>query len=218
MSWTTNEKDGFNMACLDNVGQINMNSYFGKYIYDYAKNDNYTTFLEIGTWNGLGSTKCFIEGFRNRSTEYKFYSLECNEEKYTFAKNLYKHINNVHILNEVLLNDMPNDIYEIFPELLENPTFKYWNDIDFENMKNKKLFLERNDVPKFYDIILLDGGEFTTYYEFKKLEDKCKFLLLDDTNVSKCKKIVDEIKLNINWKLVIESNERNGFAIFERVK
>ena len=112
---------------------------------------------------------------------------------------------------------MPNDIYENFPELLENSILKYWNDIDFENMRNKKLFLERSDIPEFYDVILLDGGEFTTYYEFKKLIDKCKFLLLDDTNASKCKKIVIELKESNNWKILLENNERNGFAIFERI-
>lgn len=217
MSWSSGEESGFMKACLDNVGQINMDTSFGNYIYNFAKNDKYTTFLEIGTWNGLGSTKCFIEGFKNRNTSYKFYSLECNEDKYTFAKNLYKDIDNVHILNQVLLNDMPDDIYQLFPELLENSTLKYWNDIDFENMKNKTLFLERDDVPEFYDVILLDGGEFTTYYEFKKLVNKCKFLLLDDTNVSKCKKIVDELKSSNNWKILEDCNERNGFAIFERI-
>lgn len=217
MSWSNYEKDGFLDACLNNVGQININTTFGRCIYDFAKNENYTTFLEIGTWNGLGSTKCFVEGFKNRATSYNFYSLECNDEKCNFAKNLYKDIENVHILNEVLLNDMPNDIYENFPELLENSILKYWNDIDFENMRNKKLFLERSDIPEFYDVILLDGGEFTTYYEFKKLIDKCKFLLLDDTNASKCKKIVIELKESNNWKILLENNERNGFAIFERI-
>jgi hypothetical protein len=32
---------------------------------------------------------------------------------------------NVYILNEVLLNDMPEDIYNIFPEILENKDFNY---------------------------------------------------------------------------------------------
>lgn len=150
-------------------------------------------------------------------TKFNFYSLECNTDKYNFAKKLYENIENVHILNEVILNEMPSDIYEIFPILLTNKTFKSWNDVDFENMKNKNLFLNRDDIPDFYDVILLDGGEFTSYYEYNKLKDKCKYLLLDDTNTNKCVKIVEEIKSSNNWKILFESNERNGVLVCERI-
>jgi hypothetical protein len=216
MSWNNDEHTEFIDCVNKNIGQINLNNLLGKYIYAYASDNSLTNFLEIGTWNGLGSTKCFIDGFKNRKNKFNFYSLECNIEKHKFAKKLYN-IENVNILNEVLLNNMPNDIYEIFPILLTNPTFKYWNDIDFENMKNKPLFLNRINVPLFYDVILLDGGEFTTYYEYNKIKDKCRFLFLDDTTSYKCKKIVEEIKNSSNWKIVMENNERNGVLVCERI-
>lgn len=216
MSWNNIERVGFIDSVNKNIGQINLNNKLGEYIYTYASNDNLTNFLEIGTWNGLGSTKCFIDGFKNRTKAFKFYSLECNRDKHEYAKKLYN-IENVYILNEVILNDMPNDIYEVFPVLLTNPLFKHWNDIDFENMKHKPLFLNRDDVPYFYDVILLDGGEFTTYYEFNKLKNKCKFLFLDDTTTCKCKKIVEEIKNSGNWKILMESNEGNGVLVCERI-
>jgi hypothetical protein len=114
-----------------------------------ASNEKYNTFLEIGTWNGLGSTKCFIEGFKFRNTPFIFYSLECNCEKSTFARNLYANIENVNILNEVILNTMPSDMYTIFPELAESSTYQYWNYVDFENMKDKPLFLKRSNLPEY---------------------------------------------------------------------
>ena len=217
MAWSSEERNGFIECSNNNVGQINREHDIGKIIYNYATDNNLVNFLEIGTWNGLGSTKCFIEGFKNRNTKFNFYSLECNIDKYNFAKKLYENIENVHILNEVILNEMPSDMYDIFPILLTNKMFKSWNDVDFENMKNKNLFLNRDDIPDFYDVILLDGGEFTTYYEFNKLKDKCKFLFLDDTNTNKCTKIVEEIKSSNNWKILLESNERNGVLVCERI-
>lgn len=218
MAWCENDRNGFQQHCKMNTGQININTTLGNYIYQYAKNDDYLNYLEIGTWNGLGSTKCFIEGLKDRKTEtYKFYSLECNDDKHLFAKNLYKNEKNVHILNDVLLNNMPNDIYEIFPDLLINNDYKYWNNIDFNNMKNKKLFFERDDIPEKFDVIFLDGGEFTTWYEYNIIKDKCTVLILDDTNVNKCKKIVQDIKLSNRWKIIIESDERNGFVICEKI-
>ena len=217
MAWSNGEHQGFIECINNNVGQINLSHDLGNFIFEYSSNDNLINFLEIGTWNGMGSTRCFIEGFKNRSNPFKFYSLECNIDKYNFAKKLYENIEGVHILNEVILNKMPNDMYEIFPVLLTNETFKYWNDVDFENMKDKNLFLNRNDIPDFYDVILLDGGEFTTYYEFNELKDKCRFLFLDDTNTCKCKKIIEEIKASNDWKIIMESNERNGVLVCERI-
>ena len=87
-------------------------------------------------------------------------------------------------------------------------------------MKKCKLFLERENLPKIFDIVLLDGGEFTTYFEYKILKDRCKYLLLDDTNVNKCKLIVKEIKNNKNeWEILEENKKtRNGFMICKNKK
>ncbi len=46
------------------AGQINMDSEFGKIIFEYARNTEYKSYLEIGTWNGEGSTNCFIQGLK----------------------------------------------------------------------------------------------------------------------------------------------------------
>jgi hypothetical protein len=217
MSWDNNDLNGYTSACNQSIGQITLNSRIGQFLYNYALNDEYINFLEIGTWNGLGSTKCFIEAFLKRTTSYKFYSLECNKDKSDYAKKLYKNMNNVYILNEVLLNNIPDDINNIFPELLINKHFNYWNSIDFENMKDKPLFLNRTDIPIFFDVILLDGGEFTTWYEYLLIKDICKILILDDANSNKCKKIVEDIKQSNLWNIIFENDERNGVFICKRI-
>jgi hypothetical protein len=179
-----------------------------------CNDDNNKTFLEIGTWNGYGSTKIFVNALNNRE-DISFYSLECNKEKSEFAKDLYKNYKNIFILNETINNILPNNIYSIFPELLTNKQYSYWNQVDIDNMKNCKLFLERKDIPTFFDIIFLDGGEFSTYYEFQQLKTKCKYLLLDDTNTNKCLKIVEEIyNDNKKWEIIVhDKNERNGILL-----
>ena len=73
------------------------------------------TFLEIGTWNGLGSTKQFVDILNTRNDDYIFYSLECNSEKCNDARNLYVAEKNIIILNEVLFNIQPENFYDIFP-------------------------------------------------------------------------------------------------------
>lgn len=212
--WEENDKNGFENSKLTLLGQINSGR-FSEIIKDFAKNKDNKTFLEIGTWNGMGSTKQFIDELVLRLDDYVFYSLECNVEKSLHARSLYSNLTKVYILNEVLFNIEPENFYDIFPQCKTNETFKEWHKVDMENMKKCNLFLERDDLPELFDVVLLDGGEFTTYFEFQIIKDKCKYLLLDDINVAKCTKIVEEIKSEpTKWEIIEENKtERNGFLV-----
>ena len=95
--------------------------------------------------------------------------------------------------------------------------YKHWNEVDIINMKQCDLFLNRPNLPEIFDVILLDGGEFTTYYEFQILKNRCKILMLDDINVDKCKLIVEEIKSDKSWKIIKNDNKRNGYLIAEKL-
>jgi hypothetical protein len=64
------------------------------------------------------------------------------------------------------------------------------------------------------------GGEFTTYFEYQLIKNRCKYLLLDDINVAKCTKIVEEIKAEPEKWVIIEENRsvRNGFLVCKNLK
>ena len=129
---------------------------------------------------------------------------------------MYKDNDKIHILNEVIWNERPEDFYQIFPKLLKNDLHRKWNQVDVINMRNCKIFLDRPNLPEIFDVILLDGGEFTTYYDFKLLKNRCKILMLDDTNTDKCKLIVNEISSDSTWRIIKQENLRNGFLIAEK--
>ena len=114
-------------------------------------------------------------------------------------------------------NQFLDDFYKIFPQCLTNNLYKHWNEVDIVNMKNCNLFLNRPNLPNIFDVILLDGGEFTTYHEFQILKNRCKILMLDDINIDKCKLIVKEIESDKSWKIIKRENTRNGFLIAERL-
>jgi len=214
--WDNSDKDGYINNTISNLGQI-CNDSFSKEIEKYASNLNNKTFLEIGTWNGLGSTKAFENGFKTRNDNYIFYSLECNKDKSNDASKLYSNNNKINILNEVIWNEEPDDFYKIFPELKNNELYNHWNNIDIINMKNCNLFLNRQNLPDIFDVILLDGGEFTTYYDFQNIKNRCKILMLDDTETNKCKLIVKELISDSKWKIIKQVNERNGYLIAENL-
>lgn len=213
MSWDDTDKNTFLNAVNGNVGQINMETKDGSVICTIAKSPKFKTYLEVGTWNGLGSTRCFVEGFKQRLEPYVFYSLECNREKSEFARRLYASHSDVHILTDTLVREEELvDVGKIFPNYVEK-----WHQTDIENIKMCNYFFDRPDIPETFDVVLLDGGEYTTYFEFLKIKDKCKILMMDDICVDKCKKIIEILNNDSTWRLIYQNNERNGFSIYEKI-
>ena len=213
--WNNNDKNGFINLSKNNIGQILENSKFAKVITQLCNDKDNKNFLEIGTWNGLGSTKIFVNNLLNRNDDYIFYSLECNKEKSEFAKNLYKAHEKINILNEVIWNKEPKNFGNIYNKNKLSPFdggHYMWNDSpDKMNIENCKVFIERTDLPDTWDVILFDGGTQTTYFDYLLLKDKCKNILLDDINIDEYKIIVNDIEKNKKFKIIIKDNERNGF-------
>ena len=47
MSWCENDKKGFLDNSKINIGQVNLSSSLGACIYNYANNNNYSTYLDF---------------------------------------------------------------------------------------------------------------------------------------------------------------------------
>lgn len=210
--WCHNDKNDF---ASNTCGQISPDMPVGKSIMKYIKENDFKTILDIGTWNGLGSTRCFLLALQGNNTT-QFISLETNKDKNETAKKNLANLltNNTNLLwGSILKSEEITNIEEIFPEFTNNSEFKRWHSIDVLNIDNSPYIMDK--IPNELDFVLFDGGEFTTYYEFKKIFPRCKqFIALDDVNVSKCAKIRDFLKNQPNWKEIEYMNERNGFSLF----
>ena len=213
--WCPNDKNDF---MSNTTGQITPDNIVGKTLIKYVKENTLRNIVDIGTWNGLGSTRCFLIALQN-NCETKFFTLETNKEKHQIAqKNLSEFITpNCRFLWGSILKDSDmKNIYSVFPELLFNREFKRWHTLDIENINRSPNVLA--ELPNDIDFILFDGGEFTTYFEFEILFPRCKkFIALDDTNVSKCAKIRLFLKNHSEWKEIENINERNGFSLFQHI-
>jgi len=73
-------------------------------------------------------------------------------------------------------------------------------------------------MPDKIDLLLLDGGEFSTLSEFNKLYSRSKYILLDDTNTTKCNKVSKILIEDNNFELIFDeqTDDRNGFMAFRR--
>ena len=198
-------------------GQIRRGTEFGEFIYDLASKENGTKeWIEIGSWNGLGSTFCILDGFAQRLEENPhLYSFELDPMMCGVAKeNIVEHIafGCVDFIQDKLISD----IHIPFPEIVEDS--KHFI-LHYE--REKALYNEAKGFkpPVAPEVALLDGGEYSGSLDWLHLDkSNLKWLLLDDTNVTKNISLVKQLKGASDWRLVREEpGDRNGWAAFERV-
>jgi hypothetical protein len=211
--------------------EINLNEEFGHEIYQTVIKYNLKNNLEIGSWDGEGSTECFVEAMKNLTGDKFLGCVEIDKDKILKLDQKYKNINFVNPIyassisyKELLYKDFEdvwNSPYnKIRKDIYSKELVKNWFDKDINILKNvKKSVLSDLFTKKKWDSVLIDGGEFTGYSEYQLLKEKTKIFFLDDVHHAfKCYQIYEELKTDFeNWELLKENeNIRNGYAIFKR--
>lgn len=197
-----------------NTGQVRLNQGLGMYIKKYSEDTRFKRYLEIGTWNGRGSTVCFAAGFKNRHDEPILHSLEIHPELVKEATTLWESVPSIRIRYGRILSDEKIPTFEVVSRIHSNIR-NDWHSEDLKNFRNSPFI----NIGRFNpEVVLLDGGEYITYFEYLEVKDTARVLMLDDTAVAKCKRIVEELNSNPQWKCIAGSfTERNGWHVFERV-
>lgn len=200
-------------------GQINLDSKLGKIIYDIVSDIDVKNIVEIGTWNGYGSTQCIKQSIiDNNKKDYLVYSLEINKDMYDIAIGNHN-LPNFNLVFGTIVNEEDLKWFE-WEKYFNSPDGYYdggfskrkWLDEDIENIRKTKNVLEL--IPNEIDLLILDGGEFSTYPEYMKIGNRAKVIILDDTKVLKCQKIREELISNNNYEILYdELNDRNGFFV-----
>jgi hypothetical protein len=190
------------------IGQINLNTAAGDAILRIASQDDILSIVEIGTWNGAGSTRCVIEGIKNKP-EAIFYSLECDKQQYDQALSNVSPQNNVNLILGKIVEADELDVANLIgdePLYLKN---------DLNAMADVPNVLDQ--LPLEIDFLILDGGEFSTIAELDKLIERTKYIFLDDTNPRKNRE--NRIRLfNSSEFIMLEdhSHDRHGWSLFKR--
>lgn len=200
---------------VENTGQIRLSQPFGHWISRYAADTRFQSYLEIGTWNGRGSTCCFYHGFATREDNPSLQSYEIDKSRAEEAKELWKNVPQIDIIHGRVLRDdqcpMFREVLKMFPSVTET-----WHTEDIKN------FWSCQHVSiKDPEVVLLDGAEYLTQFEFDRVFQQTptvKVYLLDDTQTAKTPYINAYLLNNPEWKRVAYSDtERNGWAVFERI-
>ena len=206
--------------------EINKDDPFGQCIIKVLKTFRIHSMLEIGSWDGLGSTSCIIEGL-NDVKEKSLDCLEINKERFSALLNNTEKYSWISCHNESSIS-YKSLMYKNFEEVWNSPynhlpkeynpkeIVKGWFDRDSDELKKIEVgFLEKNN--KFYDAVLIDGGEFVGYSEYTLLKSRTNFFILDDSfHAFKTSQITEELAEDPEWQCLAHGNVRNGFAIFKR--
>ena len=207
------------------TGQINLGSSAGDLIKRLSQRQDVQQIVEIGTWNGLGSTVCVLSGIKN--THKQFLSIELYPEMYEVAKrNLSEHLPRFSLIcgTIVTIEDLNWFNHQTVRDAIDKEHSaegihvahaKEWFMKDIEAIKHATNVL--NIIPANIDLLILDGGEYSTYPEWKKLKDRTKIIFIDDTTLMKGAKIRAEI-IDSNLYQVIKDDQadRYGYSVFER--
>jgi hypothetical protein len=174
------------------MGQITIDTWLGSFLKDICQNHpDVKTVVEIGTWDGMGSTKCIIDGLLQSSkTDIKFISLESNPNMYSVACNAWngKLPSWASLIHGRVLDAVDMDSSDLSDQE------KVWFNEDLAGMETCPNVVDT--LPDQIDLLLLDGGEFSTKSEFLKLISRSKVVILDDTNARKCKWIREQVLTN----------------------
>jgi len=142
--------------------------------------------------------------------------------------------------NEAKINLLPlhnfNLIYgtittleEITPKMENDKEALYYNQWLYEekiHLKNAPLVLDI--IPGKIDLLVLDGGEYSSSLEFEKLYKRSRFIVLDDTapmrsdshgHILKNSQVREFILANPDQFRIIEDDlkDRNGYLICEHL-
>ena len=209
--------------------EINLNEPFGQLIYQTVIEYSLKTNLEIGSWDGEGSTFCFVEAMKQLTGSKLLGCVEVDKQKISMLANMYSLVNFVTPIHGSSVN-YDELVYKDFESVWNSPfnkinknsyskeLVKSWFDRDIELLKRVKKSAISYYKDVIWDSVLIDGGEFSGYSEYKLLKDKTKVLFLDDVHSAfKCYEIYTELQHDSSWELMQEnSSVRNGYAVFIR--
>jgi hypothetical protein len=165
--------------------------------------------VEIGAWEGKGSTRVFAESVLTRldAGSVSVLSLEASKQRAQRARKRNAKFPFVQIIWGSIVTERDLDSNSL------NSDESNWISDDIEALKDcPQVF---GLIPLSIDALFLDGGEFSTKKEYDLLANRVtKWLILDDTSTRKCFAIAKEIRTGgTPFQIIVDSSERNGFLI-----
>jgi predicted O-methyltransferase YrrM len=198
---------------------------FGQAITATIRAYAFESVLEVGSFDGLGSTQVFLEALRHAS-DPTLVCLEADPARYrqllvnTAQQPWVRCVCQSSIsLASLTPQNFDQDVWESPYNALRYPrelVHGWW--------VAGQTFLEGvhagylESLNETFDVALIDGDEFCGYDDYRLVKDRVRCLMLDDAfHAFKCRRAHCELADDPAWSLVwADANVRNGAAIWVR--
>jgi len=199
-------------------GQINLDNAGGRALFELVQKDtSIKNIVDIGSWNGLGTTLCCVLGAISRPAyqPVAIISLETNTEFYNLAVKTWEQRPGkemIQFINGRLATTMLSE-----NEIRSHPTFiKDHFDLWYESDKAYFQQAPKINLQGTVDLVIIDGGEYCGFSDYEQsLLLKPTYLYLDDTRTQKTDKVLEHALAN-DYDLLFKDDARNGFAVLRR--
>ncbi len=219
---------------LDNIIPPEIkNDEFYNIIIQLTAAEKIKTVLEIGSSDGSGSTEAFVEGLKRNGNNPLLFCLEVSKPRFEKLEQRYRDFDSVKCYNYSSVSkekfpakeNVENFYHRVNSNLNNYPLERIlgWLEQDMEYLENHnirdngiKKIKEENGI-FYFDMVLIDGSEFTGEAELEEVYG-AKYILLDDIKGYKNFRNYIRLLKDANYDLIIDNKElRNGYAVFKRV-
>jgi len=192
-------------------GQISIDEPLGRWISAVVSDPDVRVVLEIGSWEGKGSTRVLGEVGSELKDPPTVISLEANRDRAARAARRNSKFRHLKVICGTLVQVADLDVEDL------SDVERDWLLDDLRVLTDSPYILDM--IPSSIDALILDGGEFSTRAEFELLQRRLtKYLVLDDTRTRKCRKIAEEIRNGSSqFSVIVDSADRNGFMIAKKM-
>jgi len=209
------------------------NDAFYTAIQKICREEDIETVLEIGSSSGGGSTEAFVTGLRENSNHPKLFCMEVSKTRFAELEKRYEKDDFVKCYNvsSISLEKFPkkSEVIDFYHNTRNNlrlyPLEQVlgWLEQDKEYVKNSavasdgiQIIKQENNI-ELFDLVLIDGSEFTGNAELDEVYG-AKYILLDDITTFKNYHSHYKLLADNNYILIAENkNIRNGYSIFKKV-
>ncbi|MBW4558381.1 MAG: FkbM family methyltransferase [Trichormus sp. ATA11-4-KO1] len=226
-----NKNTNFELNCL--IPPEIKNDEFYVAIQKIAREENIRTVLEIGSSSGEGSTEAFVTGLRENPNNPQLFCIEVSKSRFNELKKRYENYNFVNCYNvsSVKIENFPEEQEVIdFYNNIQNNLKLYPLDIVLNWLKQDIEYVSQSGVSEsgiekiklehninYFDLVLIDGSEFTGYAELNEVYG-ANFICLDDITTFKNYQNHQRLLADKNYILIYQNtNVRNGYSIFKKI-
>lgn len=218
----------YNVATFPN-GQLGIDTPVGQFLTRFVQNPEIKNIVEVGTWNGRGSTRAIMDGLIQRDDATKFYSIEANQPRQQSGAEFWSDRDHGNVDLNLLWGRTSDKMVSRDYVRLHQKFSEQLQYYDFELTQTNDAPLVEDQLPENVEFVFLDGGEFCSIFDFNFLVNKyahsLKFIGLDDIDTIKNEEVYRNLmQPDSPWERVatghhpgrMGNSEGNTWAFFKK--